>query len=176
MDVAISGGKIARVAASIPASAAGKVVGVDGLYVTPGLIDIHAHLYIRGNPKELERGENNVQADAFSFRSGVTTMSIILNLGQSMDTVIRMSTVNPAKEIKCPQLGNLDVGSEADVAILRVDRGRYGFLDSAGARNEGTQAIVCEMTIRKGAVVWDLNGRASQDWKSFRYQKKAWTH
>ena len=43
-DVAISAGKIAAVAESIPASAAGKVVDVSGLYVTPGLIDIHFHV------------------------------------------------------------------------------------------------------------------------------------
>jgi dihydroorotase len=87
-----------------------------------------------------------------------------------------MSTWNPAKQIHRPQLGNLDKGSEADVAVLRVDHGRFGFTDSAGARNDGTQSIVCEMTIRKGEVAWDLNGRAGQDWKVFPYQKKAWTH
>jgi len=373
MDVAVSAGKIARVAADISPSEAKKVVDAKGLYVTPGLIDIHSHVYIRGNPKELVAGENNVQADAFSFRSGVTTMvdagtsgwrtfpdfreriinrartrvlamlniaaygmgtgkeneaaeldadaaarmarqnagvivgfksahyegpgwesidgaakagnltrlpvmvdfgylnnvrnirtlledklragdiythcysghreellengkvnpamwngrkrgvifdvgfgagsfywyvavpsfeqgffpdsistdlhagsmnagmksmtnvmSIILNLNQPLDTVIRMSTSNPAKQIRHPELGNLDVGAEADIAVLRVDHGHFGFLDSAGARNEGTESIVCEMTIRKGVVAWDLNGRASQDWKTFSYQKKRW--
>ena len=49
MDVAISGGKIARVAADIPASQAKKTVNVAGLYVTPGLIDIHVHVYNRAN-------------------------------------------------------------------------------------------------------------------------------
>src|SRR5437868_6490033 len=51
MDVAIAGGKIARVAVDIPAAQARKVMDVKGLYVTPGLIDIHAHLYNRpGSP------------------------------------------------------------------------------------------------------------------------------
>jgi dihydroorotase len=45
MDVAIAGGKIARVAASIPAAEARRVANVSGLYVTPGLIDIHVHVY-----------------------------------------------------------------------------------------------------------------------------------
>ena len=45
LDVAISGDKIARVAADIPAGQARKVVDVKGLYVTPGLIDLHAHVY-----------------------------------------------------------------------------------------------------------------------------------
>ena len=375
MDVAIADGKIARVASAISSSESKKTIDAAGLYVTPGLIDIHTHLYIRGNPNDLVLGENNVQADAFSFRSGVTTMvdagtsgrrtfpdfrariidrartrvlamlniagygmgtgkenelteldpdeaagmakanadvivgfksahfngpgwesidnavkagrlanlpvmvdfgyvnnvrnirtlledklrsgdiythcysghreevmdngkvnpamwngrkrglifdvgfgagsfywyvavpafdqrffpdsistdlhsgsmnggmktmdnvmSIILNLGQSLDDVIRMSTSNPAKEIKRPQLGNLDVGAEADIAVLRVDKGHFGFIDSAGARNYGSQKIVCELTTRKGKVVWDLNGRASEDWKTFKYEKKSWTH
>ena len=45
MDVAIKDGKIARVAAHIPPSSALKTVEVKGLYVTPGLIDIHVHVY-----------------------------------------------------------------------------------------------------------------------------------
>src|SRR3954463_10847472 len=44
-DVAISGGKIAAVAANMSADQATKTVDVSGLYVTPGLVDIHTHLY-----------------------------------------------------------------------------------------------------------------------------------
>src|SRR5262245_11815739 len=102
-------------------------------------------------------------------------MSKVLNLGSSMDDVIRMSTWNAASEIKRPQLGNLDVGAEADVAVLRVDQGKFGFNDSAGAKDSGTQMIVAELTLRRGKVEWDLNGRASEDWKTFKYQKGAWT-
>ena len=45
MDVAVAAGKIARVAPSIPAAEAKKVIDVSGLYVTPGLIDLHAHVF-----------------------------------------------------------------------------------------------------------------------------------
>jgi len=86
-----------------------------------------------------------------------------------------MSTWNPAKEIKHPELGNLDVGADADIAALRVDKGKFGLVDSAGAVNSGAQNIVAELTIRSGRVVWDLNGRASQDWKTFQYNRKKWT-
>lgn len=44
-DVAVANGRIARVAESIPASEAKKVIDVQGLYVTPGLIDLHAHVF-----------------------------------------------------------------------------------------------------------------------------------
>src|SRR5436305_1302484 len=72
-DVAIEGGRIARVAARIDPSEAKKVADVAGLYVTPGLLDIHVHVYKRSNPPPGTR-EEAVDPDAFSFRSGVTTM------------------------------------------------------------------------------------------------------
>lgn len=103
-------------------------------------------------------------------------MSKILDLGTPFPEVIRMSTWNPAKEIKHQELGNLDVGSVADVAVLRLDHGKFGLVDSAGARNYGDKLIVCELTVRAGKVEWDLNGRASQDWKTFPYQKSTWVH
>jgi len=103
------------------------------------------------------------------------TMSKILNMGARMDQVVAMSTWNPAKEIKRTDLGHLSIGAEADVAVLRIDRGSFGFIDSAGAAHAGTQNIVAELTLRKGKVVWDLNGRAATNWKSFPYEKQPWT-
>jgi dihydroorotase len=94
-------------------------------------------------------------------------MSKILNQGVPLADVIRMSTINPATQIKRPELGTLSVGAGADVAVLRVDEGRFGFQDARGARAQGTKLIVCELTLRNGAVEWDLNGRAADDWKTF---------
>ncbi len=105
----------------------------------------------------------------------INVMSKCLNLGSPLDAVIRMSTWNPANEIHRPQLGNLDPGAEADIAVLRVERGEFGFLDSAGARYSGNQRLVAEITIRQGKVVWDLNGLAGRDWKTFPYKKESWT-
>ncbi len=372
MDVAIAAGKIARVAANIPPSEARRVANVGGLYVTPGLIDIHVHVFPRAGMPGIER-DSSVQPDAFSFRSGVTTMvdagttgvktfpafrdqvidksqtrvlallnivaagmgtgqeddpaqldagaaakmaaankgvivgfksahyagpgwesvekavaagkmadlpvmidfgylnkvrnlstllldklrpgdiythcysghreevladgkvnpaiaaarkrgiifdvghgagsfywyvatpafrqgfipdsistdlhsgsmnagmkdmanvmAKILNLGSPLDQVIAMSTWNPAREIKRTDLGHLDVGAEADVAVLRVDKGKFGFIDSAGAGETGARNIVCELTLRKGKPVWDLNARAAENWKTFQYKKEAW--
>src|SRR5262245_1946027 len=67
-DVAIKDGKIAAVAASIDPAAASKTVDVSGLYVTPGLIDIHFHAYSGGT---YPRG---VAPDGFTFRTGTTTV------------------------------------------------------------------------------------------------------
>ena len=94
-----------------------------------------------------------------------------LEIGSPLADVVRMSTWAPAQEIHRPQLGNLDVGAEADIAVLRVEKGRFGLLDSARARKSGTERILTELTLRKGEVAWDLNGLASDDWQSFRYRK-----
>jgi dihydroorotase len=109
------------------------------------------------------------------MKSMANIMSAILNLGAPLDQVIAMSTWNPAKEIKRTDLGNLDVGAEADVAVLRIDKGQFGFVDSAGAANTGNQMIVSELTLRKGRVVWDLNGLSRENWKTFKYDRKKWT-
>ena len=58
------------------------------------------------------------------------------------------------------------------IAVLRVEQGRFGYIDSAGASRTGDKRIVAELTVRAGRVVWDLNGRAATDWKSFNYQKR----
>ena len=50
------------------------------------------------------------------------------------------------------------------MAVLRLEKGRYGFVDSFGARLAGTQKLVCEMTLRDGKVVYDLNGLARPTW------------
>jgi dihydroorotase len=45
MDIAVARGKIARVANDIPATEAKKAIDAKGLIVTPGLIDLHAHVF-----------------------------------------------------------------------------------------------------------------------------------
>ena len=104
----------------------------------------------------------------------LNVMSKILNNGVPLYEVIRRSTINPAMQIKRPQHGHLTEGAMADVAVLRVDNGRYGFLDSRGARFDGTKLLVGELTLLGGQVVWDLNGRAGQEWKAY-YKQRATT-
>lgn len=95
----------------------------------------------------------------------VTTMSKFLALGQSLDEVVRQSTWNPARQIKREELGHLSPGAIADIAVLRVESGEFGFVDSFGARHDGTERLVCEMTFKDGLLAWDRNGRTRQDWR-----------
>ena len=94
----------------------------------------------------------------------LNVMSKFLNMGESIDQVIAQSTWHPAREIRMEELGNLSAGAPADVAVLRVERGSFGFVDVNGARMKGTQKLDCELTIRDGLVVFDLNGISREDW------------
>ncbi len=103
----------------------------------------------------------------------------MLALGQTVPQVIEEMTSAPAHEIKHDELGNLSVGSTADLAVLRVEQGRFGFVDMYNARMDGTQKLVCELTVHSGKVVWDLNGMTADAWNgpatSDLTQSKRWT-
>jgi dihydroorotase len=63
------------------------------------------------------------------------------------------------------ELGNLSIGSPADIALLSLDKGNFGYLDSQGFRIKGDQKLTCQMTVLNGDVVWDLNGLSGKSLK-----------
>jgi dihydroorotase len=87
-------------------------------------------------------------------------------MGMSLKDVILRSTWNPAREIKQDGIGHLSIGAVADIAVLRIDRGTFGFVDMNGARLSGNERLACELTLKDGKIVYDLNGRSSPDWKT----------
>lgn len=102
----------------------------------------------------------------------VNVMSKFLVLGMPLEEVILKSTWNPAKEIRREQFGHLSVGATADVAVFRLERGEFGFVDSDKLLMKGTQRLACEMTLMGGNVMWDLNGRGSEPWEKSAPQVK----
>jgi dihydroorotase len=96
----------------------------------------------------------------------LNVMDKFLAMGMTLDDVIARSTWNPAREIKQEGLGHLSVGAVADVAVLRVERGRFGLTDMYGARMESTERLVNELTVRDGRIVYDLNGMSRPDWRT----------
>ena len=104
-----------------------------------------------------------------SINSGMkdmlNVMSKFLNMGMTLDDVVYRSTWNPARIIHREQYGHLSVGAIADIAVLRVDKGKFAFVDSYGARMDGTQNLLNELTVASGKVVWDLNGRTRESWE-----------
>jgi dihydroorotase len=96
----------------------------------------------------------------------LNVMSKFLNMGMPLDEVIARSTWQPAREIHHEELGHLTAGSPADIVVLRMLEGDFGFVDSARRRMRGTRKLTAEMTLREGRIVWDLNGMSSEDWNN----------
>ncbi len=103
-----------------------------------------------------------------SMNGGMKDMTNLLSkfmaMGLTIQDVILRSTWNPAKVINRPELGNLSVGTVADVAVFSLRKGDFGFTDVRAKKLKGTQKLEAELTLRAGRVVWDLNGVASQNW------------
>ena len=85
-------------------------------------------------------------------------MSKFMAMGMPLEEAVARATAEPARVIKRPELGQIGVGSAADVAVFSVRKGKFGFTDVDGGRLDGDQKLECELTLRAGKVVWDLNG------------------
>jgi len=85
-------------------------------------------------------------------------LSKFMAMGYTLPEVIERATWAPAQVISRPELGHLSVGTEADVAVLRLREGDFGFVDVRRQRLPGTRKLEAELTLRAGRVVWDLNG------------------
>ncbi|MBS1798628.1 MAG: amidohydrolase/deacetylase family metallohydrolase [Acidobacteria bacterium] len=90
--------------------------------------------------------------------------SKMMAIGLSLKEAVAEMTSHPAHEIKREELGNLSVGSVADVAVLRLEDGHFGFTDMVNGRVDGTKKLVAEITIKGGKIVYDLNGMEAQKW------------
>jgi len=98
------------------------------------------------------------------MKTQLNVMSKFLNLGMNLQQVIRASTWIPAQVIGREELGHISAGSIADIAIFSLQKGKFGFIDSGGFSMQGTQSLQCELTLREGNVVYDLNGISTSAW------------
>lgn len=103
----------------------------------------------------------------YSMNSGMKNMldimSKFLNMGMDLEDIISRATWNTALSIKREDLGNLSEGAVADVVVLSLREGEFGFIDTKGNKLTGKRKLEAELTIREGKVVWDLNGMAAND-------------
>jgi dihydroorotase len=106
----------------------------------------------------------------FSMNAGMKSMLNIMSkylcMGMPLEDIITRATWNAAKSIKRNDLGNLDEGAVADIAVLSLLSGNFGFVDAGGIKLEGNHKLEAELTIRAGKIVWDLNGLSAQKWKN----------
>ena len=98
------------------------------------------------------------------MKDQLNVMSKFLNIGMTLQQVIAASTWHPAQVIKREELGHITAGAGADVAVFALQKGKFGYIDSGGFALQGTQKLQCELTIRDGKIVYDLNGISRPLW------------
>ena len=85
-------------------------------------------------------------------------LSKFMAIGMTLEEVISRATWIPAKVINRPDLGHLSVGAEADIAVLKLREGDFGYIDVRRKKVNSSQKLETELTLRAGRIVWDLNG------------------
>ena len=96
-----------------------------------------------------------------SMKDQLSVMSKFMQMGMPLAEVIKASSWSAAKAIKREELGHLTEGAEADIAILNIRKGNFGFYDKTGYKVNGTEKFECEVTVRAGKIAFDMNGRAN---------------
>lgn len=91
--------------------------------------------------------------------------SKFLAMGMKLEDVLYRVTRAPALTLSRPELGTLDPGACADIAVLRLREGPFGFMDCGGARITGEKKLECVATLREGEVVFDPEARSMPDWR-----------
>lgn len=106
----------------------------------------------------------------YNVVSMTDVMSKFLAMGVPLNDIIQRSTVNPAREIRRPELGTLSVGKEADIAVLQQLNGDFGYIDCGYARMDGKTKLVARMTVRAGRILFDPSGLSMVEWDKARPQ------
>ncbi|HXP17744.1 MAG TPA: amidohydrolase/deacetylase family metallohydrolase [Terriglobales bacterium] len=106
----------------------------------------------------------------YTILSMSNVMSKFLSMGVPLNDLIRRATVNPAQEIRRPELGTLSAGKDADIAVLEELHGNFGYVDCGVARMDGQAKLVARMTIRGGRIVYDPSGLSMIEWQKARPQ------
>jgi dihydroorotase len=97
-----------------------------------------------------------------AMKNMLETMSKFLNLGMSLKDVINTATWSSASAIKRTDIGHIGAGAEADIAIISIRKGNFGFSDTKNNVIKGDRRLEAEMTIKGGRVVWDMNGLSAK--------------
>lgn len=104
----------------------------------------------------------------------VTIMSKHLACGMNLESVIRCTTINPAHAIGRPDLGTLSIGAVADIAVVRLDKGAFSFMDTGGGRIDGNFMLRAVMTVFGGAIVFDPFGMNAPVWEDIPSDSNYW--
>ncbi|MBT4483010.1 MAG: amidohydrolase family protein, partial [Candidatus Latescibacteria bacterium] len=142
----------------------------------------HAHTAVRQGFMP-----NSISTDLYGRNSNgpvinmTNLMTKFLNMGMSLEDVIRCSTINPAREINHPELGNLSAGSPADIAVIDMLTGDFGTTDTGGFREgingkvKGDKRLQNVMTLFGGQTVFDLYALDAIEWEDIPRDNTYWT-
>lgn len=97
--------------------------------------------------------------------SMTNVMTKMMALGAPLAGLIERASFGPAKALRRSDLGSLEEGGVADIAVLETRAGRFGLLDSGHQKHIANQEVRCVMTVRNGAVVWDSEGLSVTHWR-----------
>ncbi len=97
-----------------------------------------------------------------AMKDQMNVFSVFLAMGMDIPSIIKAATWTPALTIKRPELGNLSKGAIADITVISMREGDFGFKDIVGNRQEGKRRFECQLTIKGGRVVYDLNAISSK--------------
>jgi dihydroorotase len=111
-------------------------------------------------PNTISTDLSSGSTNAF-MKDMMNVMSKFLTMGMSLKEVVKASTWSPAKAIKREELGHLSPGATADLVVFSLREGKFGFYETAGFKMTGNKKFECEMTIKGGRIVYDLNGIAT---------------
>lgn len=94
-----------------------------------------------------------VPGRANTVHSMVEIMARFLGMGFTLEQVIAMSTVNPARAIgEAHRLGSLAVGRQADISVLAVRDGRWVVYDTLRDSMKIDKTVVPVLTVKRGRV------------------------
>jgi len=117
--------------------AVGKRLAKKGIY--PDIISSDVHAY-------------SITGPAYDLP---TTMSKFLALGMKVEDIIQCVTFTPAKTLGLEdELGSLQVGREADIAVLKIEQGDFIFRDAQGQELKSKERFTPTMTFKRGDLLW----------------------
>ena len=99
-----------------------------------------------------------------STKDLLNVASKMMAIGLSLKEVVAEATWHPARQIRHEELGNLSIGAVADIAVLSIQKGHFGFTDMVNTRVDGDSKLVDELTLKGGKIVYDLNGLEALAW------------
>ncbi len=150
-DIAISDGKIAAVETEINADLARQALDVTGLYVTPGLVDLHVHVFSTTNIPGAWAGDNSVRPDSYSFRTGVTTMVDAGSSGWRNFETFRHTVIDRAKTRVLAMINIAGFGMITDI----TEQGDFDSAEVARLAKKHSDVVVGVKSAHYQLPDWD---------------------